>query len=121
MRRIKAAGVGFIKLDGRLINLKDFKFVGPVTMGYDEDPDGQIRFAIGFTPSVLSTENSKNNVDGTWRVSYKENEKGDFEADCKIIEKATRENRTNKFVWGIIIPIIIGLILLVIEYVCFIR
>lgn len=118
MRKIQSAGTGFIKLYGSLINLKDFKSIGPREMGYFEDPDEHGIFAIAFTPSSPSYEDIQNNVDGTWSVTYKESEKKDFEADCKIIENATTGKKSimKRMIKDIIISLTVGLLLLAIEH-----
>lgn len=117
MRRIKSAGTGFIKLDERLINLKDYKSVGPFDLGHNEDPSGRIRYAIAFTPSNPSQEDKHNNVDGTWFVTYNENEKKDFDKDCKVVVNASLDEsgKLNSILIALGITIIGGLVILFVE------
>lgn len=118
MRRIKPAGKGFVSLDGGLINLNEYKSIRPEILGLFEDPTGNDVYAIAFTPLNPSHENIKNGVDGTWLITYKENEKRDFEADRKVVLEAMGEQEGSRMRWWInyvITPFSIALIILAIE------
>jgi hypothetical protein len=84
MTRIKNIGNGFISLDGDPINLKEFKEIKKEQLGlFDADNDEY--YAIAFTPSQTKPEDHENGVDGTWHVTYQDENLRD--KDFEEIEK----------------------------------
>jgi hypothetical protein len=91
-RRIISAGNGFIKLDDELINLSEYLSIKKENMGLNEDPDENMAHAIKFTPKVPTKENTENGVDGSWFITYKQENEIDFIEDFDAIQYALKNS-----------------------------
>jgi hypothetical protein len=107
-RRIKAAAKGYILLNGNLVDINKFKTISKNTLDPWNDPNGRIKWSIEFTPEQTVLENENNNVDGTWYITYTEDEKKDFEKDYKEILESQKTEKwvtVKNIIKYIIIPL----------------
>jgi len=82
MSKITKAGSGFVKIDGHLINLKDFKSIKKVNQGIGDDA----MIGIEVTPNKPSQEDIDNGVDGSYFISmYDENSLAEMDEDYQTI------------------------------------
>ncbi|MFD1258547.1 hypothetical protein ACFQ3S_17200 [Mucilaginibacter terrae] len=81
MAKFTKAGLGFIKLDDELINLKAYREITKL----DEFDD----IMIGFTPFMPSKEDWESGVEGSWVVSYETADERD--EDFQLIEEVLKQ------------------------------
>lgn len=84
-RRIEPMKNGFAKIDGKAVNLKEFKKIEKDTISAFESGDEEDRLSIKFTPSAPTLQDMENNVDGAFHMTYGSNETDDYEADYEAL------------------------------------
>lgn len=86
-RKVEKIGNGSALINGAITNLKQFKNITESKFGLHELEDGT-KYGIAFTPMTPSQQNIQDGVDGTYHITYKEDEKEDYEADFKALKES---------------------------------